>query len=156
MSTKPFEHCAECTQVMHCVAPPAACEWHRAPAAPLKDSGERREAATGAVRDAAAGKGRFDLLPVIGLLLAALQMERGALKYSARNWEKGMPLSWFANSAQRHLLKYVAGYDDEPHLDAAIWNLLCLAEGVHRIKAGLWPAELDDLPKTYAGHVPSF
>jgi hypothetical protein len=122
----------------------------------LKDSGERREVSTGAVRDRAVGKGRFDLLPVYGLLAAAKQMEEGALKYADRNWEKGMPLSWFADSAKRHLVKFIAGYDDEPHLDAAIWNLMCLAEGQERINQGLWPAELDDMPKTYAGKHPNF
>lgn len=122
----------------------------------LKDSGERREVSTGAVRDRAAGKGRFDLLPLHGILRIALQMERGAAKYSARNWEKGMPLSWFADAAFRHLGKVIAGYDDEPHLDAALWNLACLAEGRERIRQGLWPQELDDLPTTFAGKTPPF
>jgi hypothetical protein len=122
----------------------------------LKDSGTRREFSTGAVRDAAEGKGAFDLLPIYGILAGALQMERGAKKYAARNWEAGMPLSRFADSAMRHLAKLIAGFDDEPHLDAALWNLMCLAEGRERIKRGLWPAELDDLPKTYAGQQPGF
>jgi hypothetical protein len=122
----------------------------------LKDSGERREVSTGAVRERSMGKGRFDLLPIFGVLLPAMQMEKGAAKYSERNWERGMPLSWFADAAMRHLLKFIGGFDDEPHLDAALWNLQCLAEGRERIKYGLWPAELDDLPKTYAGKVPGF
>jgi hypothetical protein len=122
----------------------------------LKDSGERREFAGGAVRDRAQGKGRFDLLPIYGLLAVAKQMELGALKYSDRNWEKGMPLSCFVDSAMRHLLKVLAGFDDEPHMEAAAWNLLCLAEGRVRIAAGIWPAEFDDLPKTFAGIDPKF
>jgi hypothetical protein len=117
----------------------------------LKDSGERRGWTSGAVRDVARGKGRFDLLPMFGILLIAKQMERGAAKYSDRNWEQGMPLSAFLDSAFRHLVKFMAGADDEPHLDAALWNLACLAEGRERIKRGLWPAEYDDLPKTYEG-----
>ena len=44
----------------------------------LKDSGTRHNFATGAVRDAASGKGRFDLLPVYGLYAVAKQMELGA------------------------------------------------------------------------------
>jgi hypothetical protein len=118
----------------------------------LKDSGERRSfGETGAVRDVARGKGRFELLPLFGLLLAAKQMERGAAKYTARNWEKGMPLSVFLDSAFRHMIKFMGGADDEPHLDAAIWNLMCLAEGRERIRLGLWPVQYDDLPKTYQG-----
>ena len=125
-------------------------------AAQLKDSGSRREFGTGAVRDRGTGKGAFQLLPTHGLLLAAQQMERGAAKYSARNWEKGMPLSEFFNSADRHMRKFISGYDDEPHLAAAIWNLLCLAEGQERVKQGLWPKEFDDIPTTYAGKDPGF
>lgn len=124
--------------------------------AALKDSGTRQAFSTGAVRDAQTGKGRFDLIPIYGVLRIAQQMEKGAAKYSARNWEKGMPLSRFADSAMRHLVKLLAGFDDEPHLDAALWNLACLAEGQERIKRGLWPAEFDDLPKTYAGTEPGF
>lgn len=120
----------------------------------LKVSGTRRAAITGAVRNAPVTKGRFDLLPFFGLQHAALQMQIGAQTYEDRNWEKGMNLSWFADSAMRHLGLYIAGFDDEPHLDAALWNLLCLVEGQERIKRGLWPAELDDLPKTYKGQSP--
>jgi hypothetical protein len=122
----------------------------------LKDSGERREVGTGAVRDRSAGKGRFDLLPIYGLLAAAQHMEKGADKYSPRNWEQGMPLSWFLDSGFRHIVKLQAGFNDEPHLDAGIWNLLCLREGQERIKRGIWLPELDDLPKTYAGLEPGF
>ncbi len=86
----------------------------------------------------------------------ARQLERGAKRYDARNWEKGMPLSWFADSAARHLAKAIAGFDDEDHLAAARWNIDALMEGQERIKRGLWPAELDDLPHTYAGQEPGF
>ena len=122
----------------------------------LKDSGDRREVSTGAVRDRATGKGRYDLLSIFAIHAAAVQMEMGAIKYMDRNWEKGMPLSWFADAATRHLFKFIAGFDDEPHLNAALWNLMCIAEGQERIKRGMWPAELDDLPKTYAGQSPGF
>jgi hypothetical protein len=122
----------------------------------LKDSGKRRKFGTGAVRDLALGKGRFDLLAFAGVFAQAIQMERGAIKYAARNWEKGMHLSNFVSSAFRHLIKFVMGFDDEPHLDAAIWNLNCLAEGIKRIEHGLWPKNLDDLPKTWKGKKPWF
>jgi hypothetical protein len=115
-----------------------------------------RQFETGALRDSAGHKGRFDLLAIHGVVASALQMQRGANRYGARNWEKGMPLSVYADSALRHLLKAIAGYDDEPHLDAAIWNLLCWAEGQERIRQGIWPPELDDLPHTYAGKEPPF
>jgi len=112
----------------------------------IKDSGERRNFSTGAVRDVAEGKGRFDLLPYRAILIAAQQMERGAAKYAARNWEKGIPLGEYFNSLQRHLNKWWLGYTDEPHLSAVVWNALCMAETYLRIQLGLLPKELDNRP----------
>lgn len=93
----------------------------------IKDSGERTEFETGAVRDMHEGKGRFDLLPMCVLMRLAQHYEAGAKKYSDRNWEKGIPAHSFADSAMRHLVKYLDGWDDEDHLIAAIWNLCGLA-----------------------------
>lgn len=93
----------------------------------IKDSGDRTEFNTGAVRDMHDGKGRFDLLPMCVLMRLARHYEAGAKKYSDRNWEKGIPAHSFADSAMRHLVKYMDGWDDEDHLIAAIWNLCGLA-----------------------------
>lgn len=122
----------------------------------LKDSGERREFTTGAVRDRGAMKGRPDLRPVHALQRLDLHMEKGAKKYASRNWEKGMPLSEFFNSAQRHADKLLAGYTDEDHADAWLWNVACFIETRERIKRGLLPAELDDMPRTFEGQEPRF
>ena len=46
----------------------------------IKDSGERTEFTSGAVRDMHDGKGRFDLLPMCVLTRLAKHYERGALK----------------------------------------------------------------------------
>ena len=93
----------------------------------IKDSGERTEFRSGAVRDMHEGKGRFDLLPMCVLLRLAKHYEKGALKYAERNWEKGIPAHSFADSAFRHMVKYMDGQTDEDHLIAAIWNLCGLA-----------------------------
>lgn len=134
----------------------------------LKDSGNRREFATGAARDIAEGKGRCDLLPLAVLgqrlnvselvlldnflrsgdtlqleyaldvfcnraffgnlftmyLEVAKHYEDGANKYSERNWEKGIPLHCYIDSAVRHLLKYLRWDTDEPHDRAFVWNVL--------------------------------
>lgn len=95
--------------------------------AEIKDSGERTEFQTGAVRDMHEGKGRFDLLPMCVLLRLARHYENGCQKYGDRNWEKGIPCHSFADSAMRHLVKYMDGQTDEDHLIAAIWNLCGLA-----------------------------
>jgi len=133
----------------------------------LKDSGERREFKTGAVRDRAIGKGRCDLLPLdiiaewtgcvpllyiydyihkghvaslydaldkfvesVGMskvkatLHIAKHYERGAMKYGERNWEQGLPVSWYIDSGVRHMLQYLDGATDEPHADAFMWNII--------------------------------
>lgn len=94
----------------------------------IKDSGERTAFDTGAVRDMAQGKGRCDLLPPLALLRLARHFEAGAEKYGDRNWEKGIPVHSFIDSAIRHVLRYMAGHDDEDHLCAAAWNLICAME----------------------------
>jgi hypothetical protein len=113
----------------------------------IKDSGKRQEFNTGSRRDTRDGKGRFDLLPMFAEEEIAKHFEGGAIKYGERNWEKGQPLSRYADSAKRHLNKALRGQNDEPHLTAAAWNLLCLIDTKKRIEIGLLPKELDDLPK---------
>lgn len=49
--------------------------------------------------------------------------ESGAVKYGERNWEKGIELHSFIDSAVRHFLKVIRGDDDEPHDRAVLWNL---------------------------------
>ena len=122
----------------------------------LKDSGSRREFATGAQRDRGVMKGAPVLRAVHALQRYDLHNEKGAAKYDARNWEKGMPLSEFFNSAQRHADKLLAGYTDEDHEAAWLWNVAHFIETKHRIKVGLLPAELDDMPKTFEGKEPNF
>lgn len=94
----------------------------------IKDSGDRTEFQSGAVRDMHEGKGRCDLLPPNALLRLARHFEEGCLKYGDRNWEKGIPCSSFLDSALRHLFKYMAGEKDEAHEVAALWNIICLIE----------------------------
>lgn len=135
----------------------------------IQDSGNRREFETGAVRDVAEGKGRFDLLPFgevsavmdgdrvlhyfgrfydnkdpdfLGCALqefieahyssiaeamieVAIHFEQGALKYGERNWQKGIPLHCYIDSALRHYFKFLRGDTDERHDRAFMWNVLC-------------------------------
>ena len=135
----------------------------------IKDSGDRREYRSGAVRDMEDGKGRCDLLPLnvaamilqdgtILQLIAEFQrsedtrflyealdifrnscdwddstmmlevskhMEEGAKKYGERNWEKGLPVDCYIDSAVRHYLKWRRGDNDEPHDRAFCWNVMC-------------------------------
>ena len=89
----------------------------------IKDSGERTEFDTGAVRDMHTGKGRMDLLPVSAIIELSKHCENGAIKYGERNVDKGIPQHSFIDSALRHLFKYLRGDQDENHLVAALWNV---------------------------------
>lgn len=117
----------------------------------LKDSGERREFETGSQRDTADGKGRFDLLSVVSLVMDAQHMEEGAKKYADRNWEKGQPLSVYINSAFRHLTKLMLGLTDEDHASALVWNINAYRHTLMMIEVGELPAELDDRPRLCVG-----
>lgn len=117
------------------------------PAKAIKDSGERQQFTTGSVRDTSEGKGRFDLLPYYSILKLAQHFEEGAKKYAADNWRKGQPLSRYFDSAQRHLAKFAMGFQDEPHMTAAIWNLMCYVETAKRIEMGQLPKDLKDFPR---------
>lgn len=81
------------------------------------------EYSTGAVRDTG-GKGRCDLLPHSSLLRVAHHMEDALEHHEERNWEHGIPIHSFLDSAMRHLFKYMDGRIDEDHLAAATSNLL--------------------------------
>lgn len=59
------------------------------------------------------------------LLELAKHFEEGCKKYGERNWEKGIPLHCFIDSAVRHYLKYKRGDADEPHDRAFLWNIVC-------------------------------
>jgi hypothetical protein len=114
----------------------------------IKDSGERREFTTGSVRDVSRNKGDFSLLvqgwPFVMRSLAR-HLQEGAKKYGKSNWLRGQFLSSYLDSATRHLFAFGAGKTDEPHIIAAIWNLLCLVETWFRIRIGILPKELNDL-----------
>lgn len=78
---------------------------------------------TGAVRDTG-GKGRCDLLPHSALLRVARHMENSLADHEERNWERGLPMHCYLDSAMRHVFKYMDGMVDEDHLAAAATNLL--------------------------------
>ena len=81
------------------------------------------EYGTGAVRDTG-GKGRMDLLPWSALLRVSRHMENSLESHGERNWERGLPMHCFLDSAFRHMAKYMEGQVDEDHLAAAATNLL--------------------------------
>lgn len=113
----------------------------------IKFSKKTKKYNTLALRGNSDGKGRYDLIPTKALRRIAIHYENGGKKYGDRNWEKGVPLSRYLNSAIRHLYQVLEGQNDEDHEAAAVWNIMGFMETKDRINLGLLPKELDDLPK---------
>lgn len=59
------------------------------------------------------------------LLEVSKHFEEGANKYGENNWQKGIPVHCYIDSAIRHYLKDLAQEKDEPHERAFCWNILC-------------------------------
>ena len=58
-------------------------------------------------------------------LEVAKHFEAGAIKYGENNWQKGLPVNCYIDSALRHYLKFCRGDVDEPHDRAFVWNVMC-------------------------------
>ena len=58
-------------------------------------------------------------------LEVAKHFEEGAKKYGENNWQKGIPVHCYIDSAIRHYFKWRRGDKDEPHDRAFVWNLMC-------------------------------
>ena len=102
----------------------------------------QRNFSTGAVRDNAEGKGRYDLLPMFAIHELAKAMEKGAEHYGERNVDKGIPQHSLIDSGMRHLTQYIRGDKDEKHLVSALWNIAWAVQQ-DEIKP-----EMNDLPWT--------
>jgi hypothetical protein len=112
----------------------------------VKVSGETQEFPTGARRDKQTGKGRYDLISVFALQQIARIYEAGSITYGVRNYERGMPLSRFLDSALRHICQCIEGQDDENHAAQAAWNIMGFIHIRELIARGILPKELNDLP----------
>jgi hypothetical protein len=112
----------------------------------LKDSGDREQFKTGAVRDLQIGKGRMDLLPMRALVELSKHFEAGCNKYGERNWELGVPLHTFVNSGLRHLAQFMCGEYDEPHLTAVCWNFMCLLDRIIYLRENEVTVPINTLP----------
>lgn len=71
-----------------------------------------------------AGKAYNSCLPTM-LLEVSKHFEEGAEKYGEDNWQSGLPVYCYLNSAIRHYLKWLRGDNDEPHDRAFVWNIMC-------------------------------
>ena len=71
------------------------------------------------------------------MLEVAKHFEDGCKKYGERNWEKGsgIPTFSYVDSMLRHYFKAWAGWEDEPHARAIVWNLMCCIHTVDHIQS---------------------
>jgi len=92
----------------------------------IKDSGQRQDFTTGAVRDTQEGKPRFDLIPPTALYRVAMHYGNGSKKYNPWNWAQGMEFSRFFSSMFRHMMQFALGDKDEDHLAAVVFNAMCI------------------------------
>ena len=112
----------------------------------MKDSGERRTFASGAIRDRGGFKPRPDLISPHANLREGAWLAVGAEKYGTRNYEKGMPISDCIASLTRHLEAYKLGLTDEDHMAAIRTNAGFILHFEGEIKAGRMDPSLDDMP----------
>lgn len=73
--------------------------------------------------DISLGSSERDLY--FAILDLAKHFEAGAMKYGENNWQKGIPVNSYIDSALRHYFKFLAGYTDERHDIAFLWNIMC-------------------------------
>jgi dATP/dGTP diphosphohydrolase, N-terminal len=111
---------------------------------------EQRDFSTGARRDHSDDRGRYDLISGIFLKRLAVHLEKGANKYAARNWEKGIPLRRSFESMIRHAYQWLNGDQDEDHLAAVACNIMFITHTEDLIRRGELPQTLlEQLPVTY-------
>lgn len=101
---------------------------------------------TGAQREDKSGKGAYHLITPIAVKRVSMIYEAGGKMRGDRNWEKGLPISSFMNSAKRHVDQYIEGYRDEDHLAQADWNIQCAIHTEELVRRGLLPESLLDMP----------
>lgn len=112
----------------------------------MEDNGDRMTFSSGAIRDTAKGKGRYDLISPIAMEGLALVLEEGANKYYDRNWEKGMHMSRLLSSALRHIFQYICGMRNERHLAQAFANIMFAIHTERMVEEGRLSPEYNDLP----------
>ena len=117
-----------------------------------KTAAKETQYSTGAQRDNRAGKGAFHWMPWDAVWLVSNIYEKGNLGRSKtgdghdRNWENGMPILDYLQSALNHITAHIAGDRSEPHISQAIWNLLNYLQVSIWITLGFRPKELNKLP----------
>ena len=112
----------------------------------METTGSNEQFTTGAVRDVSASKPRPDLISPFMLLRLGEWLRLGAERYAPRNWEQGMNVSRCWASLMRHVCKWAAGFREEDHLAAIIFNAMAIVHYEEMVKRGILPESLLDMP----------
>lgn len=113
---------------------------------PLKDTKDHLTYKQGGSKDKDFGRGHDELISPIFIERLSKHLEKGALKYSSRNWEKGIPMGRIMRALMRHARQYMEGWRDEDHLAAIACNIMFLVHYEEMIERGLMDDSIDDLP----------
>lgn len=106
-----------------------------------------RKFASGAERNDATSKGRFDLIPSCVLEALAKRLELGANEHGEYNFMLGIPNSSLYDSAMRHLCQAKAGMRDEDHLAALLTNVAFLIYNRANCLGGIVPSTAEEAAK---------
>lgn len=118
----------------------------------MKDDGGQREVHREGAgkKEADKGRGHYELVSPLFMRRLAVWLEKGAEKYDARNWEKGIPMGRIIRALLRHTYQYLEGMRDEDHLAAIACNIMFLIHFEVGIERGLYSPEdvaaMTDLP----------
>lgn len=118
----------------------------------MKDAGGVREVHREGAgkKEADKGRGHYELVSPLFMRRLAVWLEKGAEKYEARNWEKGIPMGRIMRALLRHTYQYLEGMRDEDHLAAISCNIMFLIHFEVGIERGLYSEEdakaMQDLP----------
>jgi len=85
-------------------------------------------------------------MPTHAYFRVARVYEKGAQKYAARNWEKGINLARMLDSSMRHWMQVLDGQQDEDHPGQALWNIIGWIQTRLWIDNGILPKTFDDMP----------
>lgn len=110
-----------------------------------------RKFQSGAERNDATNKGRYDLIPPCVLEALAKRLELGAKEHGEFNFMLGIPNISLYDSAFRHLMQARADMQDEEHLDAALTNIAFLIYNKKNGLGGIVPVTREDVLELKGG-----
>lgn len=104
-----------------------------------------RKFQSGAERNDATNKGRYDLIPPCVIKALANRLELGAREHGEFNFMLGIPNKSLFDSAFRHLMQAREDQQDEDHLGAALTNIAFLIYNREMHLGGIVPVTREDV-----------